>query len=116
MARRVPPLGLTTQAKPPPDEADGADGQKRPLREKPPQLPDKGEVLRMIGELHAELTSNDRETAQEAARLCRALSLRAAERLGLIVTGITPGTIPQVTMASITILKGLALWEETMAG
>jgi hypothetical protein len=92
--------------KPPPDQTDGTDrGQKRPAREKQ-QLPDKGEIRRLISELHAELTGDDRQTAQEARTLCRALSLRAAERLGLIVTGIQPGTVPQVTMASITILKG----------
>ena len=107
MARIAQQPGLTPPlAKPPPDETDGADGgQKRPVREKQ-QLPGKDEIRRLIGELHAELTSDDRETAQEAARLCRALSVRAAERLGLIVTGIQPGTVPQVAMASITILKG----------
>jgi hypothetical protein len=45
-------------------------------------LPDKEEIRCLIDELHAELTSDDRQTAQEAARLCRALSLRAAERWG----------------------------------
>jgi len=68
-------------------------------------LPDRSEINCLIGELHAELTSNDRETAEEAVRLCRALSLRAAERLALIITGIQPPTAPQVVMSSITILK-----------
>jgi hypothetical protein len=80
------------------------------------QLPDKEEIRYLIDELHAELTSDDRQTAQEAARLCRALSLRAAERLGLIVTGIQPATVPQVAMSSIAILKGLAWWEKVMPG
>ena len=44
-----------------------------------------------------------------AARLCRRLSLLAAERLGLIITGIQPATAPQVTMASIAILKGASI-------
>ena len=101
-------------AKPPPDETDGA-RQKRPAREKQ-QLPDKGEIRRLIGELHAELTSNDKETVQEAARLCRALSLRAAERLGLIVTGIQPATVPQVAMSSITVLKGAGVVGKGDAG
>ncbi|HEY2526702.1 MAG TPA: hypothetical protein VGJ20_01950 [Xanthobacteraceae bacterium] len=59
----------------------------------------------MVAELNAELTSNDRETVQRAERLCCALAASAAERLGLIVTGIQPATVPQVTMASITVLK-----------
>jgi hypothetical protein len=70
----------------------------------------------LIDELHAELTSDDRQTAQEAARLCRALSLRAAERLGLIVTGIQPATVPQVAMSSITILKGAGVVGKGDAG
>jgi hypothetical protein len=107
-----PPQG----AKPLPDEAARADRkQKRAAREKQ-QLPNKGEIRRLINELHAELTSNDRETAQAAARLCRALSLRATERLGLIVTGIQPATVPQVTMASITILKGAGVAGKGDAG
>jgi hypothetical protein len=107
----TPPL-----AKPPPRETDGADGgQKRPVREKQ-QLPSKDEIRRLIGELHAELTSNDRETAQEAARLCRALSVRAAERLGLIVTGSQPATVPQVTLAAVTVLKGAGLVGKGDAG
>jgi hypothetical protein len=71
---------------------------------------------RLINELHAELTGDDIETAQEAARLCRALSLRATERLGLIVTGTQPATVPQVTMASITILKGAGVAGKGDAG
>jgi len=82
----------------------------------PDHAPDKEEIRGLVGELHAGLTSNDRETAQEAARLCRALSLRAAERLGLIVTGIQPGTVPQVTMASIAILKGAGVVAKGDAG
>ena len=65
------------------------------------QLPDKEEIRWLIDELHAELTSDDRQTAQEAARLCRALSLRAAERLGLVVIGVQPATVPQVAMSSL---------------
>jgi hypothetical protein len=116
MVHRVQP-GLTKRpAKRPPVKTNRADGgQKRPAREKQ-QLPDKGEIRRLIGELHAELTGNDRETAQEAARLCRALSVRAAERLGLIVTGIQPTTVPQVAMSSITILKGAGVVGKGDAG
>jgi hypothetical protein len=47
-----------------------------------------------------------------AARLCRALSLRAAERLGQIVTGSQQGTVPRVTIAAITILKGRPEFDE----
>ena len=104
-----------------PDRADGEQKQstrkqKRPAAPERKQLPDRVEVDRLIAELHAELTSNDKETAQEAARLCRALSLRAAERLGLIVTGIQPATVPQVAMSSITILKGAGVVGKGDAG
>ena len=59
--------------------------------------------------MHAELGSDDHQTAQEAARLCRALSVRAAERLGLIITGAQPATAPQTVMSSIAVLKAAGL-------
>jgi hypothetical protein len=99
--------------KPPPDQA-AADGQKRAARGQ--QLPDKSEIRRLIDELHAELASNDGETVQHAMRVCRALALTAAERLGLIVTGAQPGTVPQVVMSSITILKGAGVVGKGDAG
>ena len=52
----------------------------------------------------------------ETERVCRALSLRAVERLGLIVTRIQPGTVPQVTMARIAILKGASVVGKGNAG
>jgi len=117
MIRSVQPPGLTPHpAKPPPKEPDGPGGRQKLRAREKQQLPDKGEIRRLIGELHAELTSNDRETAQDAARLCRALSVRAAERLGLIVTGIQPATVPQVAMSSITILKGAGVVGKGDAG
>jgi hypothetical protein len=116
MIRRMQPHGLTPQpAKSLPNETDGADGGHRPPREKK-QLPDKEEIRRLINELQVELTGDERETVQEAARLCRVLAPRAAERLGLIVTGIQPATVPQVTMASITILKGAGVVGKGDAG
>ena len=117
MVRRVQPPGLTPHpAKPPPKETDGPGGRQKLRAREKQQLPDKVEIRRLIGELHAELTTNDRETAQDAARLCRALSVRAAERLGLIVTGIQPATVPQVAMSSITILKGAGVVGKGDAG
>jgi hypothetical protein len=110
MVRRT--QGKTPQ---PPPETDGRLGQK-PLARDKKQLPSNEEVCGLINELHAGLTNNDRETVQEAARLCRALALRAAERLGLIVTGIQPATVPQVVMSSITILKGAGLVGKGDAG
>jgi hypothetical protein len=38
--------------------------------------------------------------------MCRSLSLRAVERLGLIIAGQQPATPPQVMMSSIAVLKG----------
>ena len=109
MVRRGQPLGLTPQTRPPPDDPDSADGgQKRPAREKS-QLPDKEEVRRLINELHSELTSDNRATVREATRVCEQLSLRAAERLGLIITGAQPATAPQVVMSGIAILKAAGL-------
>jgi hypothetical protein len=93
----------------PPPDTDGASLGQKPLARDKKQLPNKEEVCGLINELHAGLNSNDGETVQEAARLCRNLALRAAERLGLIVTGIQPATVPQVVMSSITILKGSGL-------
>lgn len=111
MPRRVQSRSLT-----PPDEPDGVDaGKKRSVRDKQ-QLPTKAEIICLIDQLHADLTGDDRETAKEAERLCRALSLRAAQRLGLIVTGIQPGTVPQVVMSSITILKGAGVVGKGDAG
>lgn len=105
MAQRMPPPKLAARPpKPPPDQTEGAE-PKRPAAEKK-QLPDKAEVNRLIAELRAGLNSNDEETRQEAARICRSLSLRAVERLGLIITGGQSATPPQVVMASIAILKG----------
>jgi hypothetical protein len=60
----------------------------------------------MIAELQADLTGNDRERAQEAARICRASAPRAAERLALIAYGFQPATVPQVVTSSVAILKG----------
>jgi hypothetical protein len=99
----------------PPPETDGAGrGPNRLARDK--KLPASEEVCGWINELHAELASDDRETVQEAARLCRRLSVRAAERLGLIITGIQPATAPQVVMSSITILKGAGVVGKGDAG
>jgi hypothetical protein len=66
-------------------------------RSAPPrqQLPDKEEIRGWVSELNAGLTGSDKRTVEEAARLCRRLALRAAKRLGLVVSGIQPGTGPQ---------------------
>jgi hypothetical protein len=66
--------------------------QKRPPRQ---QLPDKEEICGWVRELNAELTGSDKRSAEEAARLCRRLALRAAKRLGLVVSGIQPGAVLQ---------------------
>jgi hypothetical protein len=100
MAPKNPPLQLAhgiakkrqEPAPPPSVEIDGANGElKRPARQQPPT---KEEIREWVRELNAGLTTNDAKTVQEAVRLCRRLSLRAAERLALVVTGIQPGTVP----------------------
>jgi hypothetical protein len=53
---------------------------------------------------------------QKAEQMSRILSLRAMERLGLIVTGAQPATPPQVVMASISILKAAGLVDRHAAG
>jgi hypothetical protein len=94
-----------------PQEVDGADSkQGRPPRR---QLPDRAEVDRLIAEMHARLTGDNREKAQD---LGHALSLGAMERLGLIVTGLQPATPPQVTMAFIAVLKAAGLVDKHAAG
>jgi hypothetical protein len=111
MVRR---MRLTPQSvKPPPDDPDGPNGGQRPARK---QLPDKDEIRGWINELHSGLAADDNATVEAAERLCRALSLRAAERLGLVVTGIQPGTVPQVVMSSITLLKGAGVVGKDEAG
>jgi hypothetical protein len=70
----------------------------------------------MIAELQADLTGNDRERAQEAARICGLLSPLAAERLGLVLTGIQAATVPQVVTAAVAILKGAAVVKTNAAG
>jgi hypothetical protein len=65
MAPRVPPLGLNPQARP---DGDVVGTQKQPMQKQ--QLPEKAEIRRLVAELRAKLSSNDRETALEAARLC----------------------------------------------
>jgi len=102
----------------PPDSADGeqkrpARKQMRPAREK--KLPDRAEVDRLIGELH-ELLGDHGDTAREAKQMCRSLSLRAVERLGLIIVGAQAATPPQVTMASIAVLKAAGLVDKHAAG
>ena len=102
---------------PPEAEADGANGkQKKPARAPRPQLPNRAEIDAMIAELHAELTGDDREAAEKAARLCRLGSPRAAERLLLFVYGSQPATQPQVVMSSIAILKGGGVVDKHAAG
>lgn len=112
-----PPGSTPPRAKPPPDaEGDSADEkQKRPPRETKP-LPDRVEIYRMIAELQADLTGDDREAVQKAKRICRLLAATAAERLGLVVTGIQPTTVPQVVTASVATLKGADVLEKGDAG
>ena len=99
-------------------EADAANGKKdRPARAPRAQsLPNRAEVNRLIAELDAELTGDDQEAAQEAARLCRLGSPRAAKRLLLFVYGNQPATQPQVVMSSIAILKGGGVVDKHAAG
>jgi hypothetical protein len=103
MARKIPPLELISQpAKPPPGETDGANGeQKRPAKSL-----SKEEVSRLVSELNAGLAGDDKATVVEAQRLCRALSLRAAERLGLIVVGLQAASVAQIVLSCVTIMKG----------
>jgi hypothetical protein len=50
-------------------QTDGVDGeQKQPAKQQPP---DKEEIRSWVRELNAGLTSNDKRTVEEAARLCR---------------------------------------------
>jgi hypothetical protein len=112
MVSKTPPIKPAPQpAKPlPVDPTDGADGGPKPAsaREKK-SAPDKEEIRAWISELHAGLTSDDTETVEAAARLCRRLALRAAERLGLIIFGIQAATPPQVVMSSITVMKAAGM-------
>jgi len=103
VAKVSPPQPIS--AKPPRGKADGEVAREKQPSQKQ-QLPTRAEISRWINALHAELASDDRETVRQAERLCRQLAPTAAERLGLIIVGIQPGTVPQVTMASITVLKG----------
>jgi hypothetical protein len=105
----------------PPDSADGEQKrstrkQKRPAAPERKQLPDRAEVDRLVAELHAGLTSNDGETLRKAKQMCRSLSLRAVERLGLIIAGHQSATPPQVVMSSIAVLKGAEVVEKGDAG
>jgi hypothetical protein len=110
MVRKVQPPETTPQvAKPPPEEANFRPREKK-------QLPDRAEVDRLRAELQAELTGDDRERVQEAARICRLASPRAAERLALIVYGLQPATPPQVVMSSIAVLKGGGVVDKHDAG
>jgi hypothetical protein len=116
MVRKAQPPATTPQeTKPPPEQANGADG-KQNVRERKQPLPDRAEVERLRAELNAELTSNDGETVQKAEQMSRAMSLRAVERLGLIFVGHQPATPPQVVMASIAILKAAGLVDKHAAG
>jgi hypothetical protein len=102
MARKV--LRLT----PPPASEPDSTEQKRPAPERKP-LPSREEVNAWISELEAQLASDDAKAVTEATLVCRRLSLRAAQRLGLIITGAQQGTVPQIVMASIAILKGAGI-------
>jgi hypothetical protein len=101
MARKV--LRLTPPSASEPDSTE----QKRPAAER--KLPSREEVNAWISELEAQLASDDAKTVTEATLVCRRLSLRAAQRLGLIITGAQQGTVPQIVMASIAILKGAGI-------
>jgi hypothetical protein len=104
MARKIPPLEpAPLPVKLLPDPANGVDVEQKPAKTR---LPTAEEVRGLITEMHAGLTGDDQETAREAERLCRALSLRAIERLGLVITGLQQATVPQVVMASIAVSKG----------
>jgi hypothetical protein len=103
MARKIPPLELISQSpKPLPGESDGANGeQKRPAKSL-----SKEEVSRLVSELNAGLASDDKTTAIEAQRLCRLLSLRAVERLGLIIVGLQAASVAQIVLSCVTVVKG----------
>lgn len=118
MVRKAqPPATAPQEAQSLREQVDGTDGKhERPARTPRAQLPDRAEVDRLRAELQAELTGDDRERAQEAARICRLASPRAAERLALIVFGLQPATPPQVVMSSIAILKGGGLVDKHAAG
>jgi hypothetical protein len=132
-----PPGSIPEEVRPP--EVAGIDGkQERPAEEKKcrwcgltetealsdrtalkrgkPGLPSKAEVAAMIAELQADLTGEDRERAQEAARICGLLSPLAAERLGLVLTGIQAGTVPQTVTAAVAILKAAGLVKTDVGG
>jgi hypothetical protein len=64
------------------------------------------QVSRLVTELNAELASDDTATVAEAQRLCRLLSRRAAERLGLIVVGLQAASVAQIVLSCVTIVKG----------
>jgi hypothetical protein len=104
MVGKTSPIKALQPAKPlPPELTISADGEQKPAKTR---LPTAEEVRSLIAEMHAGPTSDDVETAREAERLCRALSLRAIERLGLVITGLQQATVPQVVMASIAVSKG----------
>jgi hypothetical protein len=103
MARKIPPLELISQSpKPPLGESDGANGEQK----RPAKALSKEDVNCLITELNVELASDDKATVAEAQRLCRLLSRRAAERLGLIVVGLQAASVAQIVLSSVTILKG----------
>jgi hypothetical protein len=118
MAPKNPPLKLATaivkkrQEEATPDENGGVnDEQKRPPKQQPLT---KEEIRGWIKQLHAELSGGT--TVKVSHRLCEELALTAAERLGLVVSGIQPGTVPQVVMSSITILKGAGVISKSDVG
>jgi hypothetical protein len=116
MARKMP-LGLVPQRpKPPLDETAVSNGEPKPpaARGQPPLSKD--EINRLIGDLNAELASDDKATVAEAQQLCRRLSKCAAQRLGLIVVGLQAATVPQIVMSSMTILKGAGVVGTADAG
>jgi hypothetical protein len=116
MLRKAVAIGRKRQerATSPSNENGGVtEEEKRPARQ---PLPDKEEIRGWVRELTAGLTGDDKTTVEEARRLCCHLALPAAERLGLVITGIQPGTVPQVVMASITILKGAGIVGKSDAG
>jgi hypothetical protein len=105
MARKVLKLAPQPVA-PPVHESDGEAKRAPPERK---QLPSREEVLGWISELEAQLASDDTATVQAASRLCRRLSLVGVQRLGVILTGAQPGTVPQIVMSAIAVLKGAGI-------
>jgi hypothetical protein len=88
-----------------PSPGEGANGEeRRPARTQ--QHLDKDEVNRLVGELIAELASDDKTTVATTRRLCRALSQCAAARLGLIITGRQAASSAQIVTSSVAIMKG----------